>query len=102
MGSRGVEESRSRGVEESTRSSFSSPRQSSTPPEPITLSPQQPITHGPPAIAMRGITKRFGPVLANDQIDFEAPWGEVHVLVGENGAGKSTLMSILAGLYRPD
>jgi simple sugar transport system ATP-binding protein len=51
---------------------------------------------------MRGISKRFGPVVANDHIDFEAAWGEVLALVGENGAGKTTLMSIVAGLYRPD
>ena len=67
---------------------------------PISHQPS-PITP-PPAIAMRGISKRFGPVIANDHIDFEASWAEVHALVGENGAGKSTLMSILAGLYRPD
>jgi general nucleoside transport system ATP-binding protein len=55
-----------------------------------------------PAVAMRDISKRFGSVVANDHVDFEASWGEVHALIGENGAGKSTLMSILAGLYRPD
>src|SRR4026208_268900 len=51
---------------------------------------------------MRGITKRFPGVLANDDVNFEAAVGEVHALLGENGAGKTTLSNILTGLYRPD
>ncbi|WP_300380171.1 ABC transporter ATP-binding protein [Clostridium sp.] len=53
-------------------------------------------------IRVQDITKRFGKVIANKNINFEAKQGEIHCLLGENGAGKSTLMSILSGVYTPD
>ena len=58
--------------------------------------------HSPAAIDLRGISKAFGPVQANDDVNLTVPKGTIHGIVGENGAGKSTLMSILYGFYEAD
>lgn len=55
-----------------------------------------------PVIEMRNITKRFGDVIANENVNLSLYPGEIHALLGENGAGKSTLMNVLTGIYRPN
>ena len=54
------------------------------------------------ALQMKGITKRFGSVLANDHVDLEVYQGEILAILGENGSGKTTLMNMIAGIYYPD
>jgi simple sugar transport system ATP-binding protein len=56
----------------------------------------------PPIISLKGITKRFGKVVANNKISLDLYPGRIKALLGENGAGKSTLMSMLAGRFQPD
>ncbi len=56
----------------------------------------------PPLVRLEGVTKRFGPLLANDDVSFDIPAGLVVGLLGENGAGKTTAMNVLAGLYLPE
>ena len=57
---------------------------------------------GDALVSLRGITKRFPGVVANDDVSLSFHPGEIHVLLGENGAGKSTLIGILAGMQQPD
>ncbi len=59
-------------------------------------------TTTPPAVELRGITKRFGSVVANDRVDLTLHRGEILSLLGENGSGKTTLMNMLSGIYLPD
>lgn len=65
--------------------------------------PSRPVEEGvKPVVRLKGLTKRFGKVVANDSITLDVYPGRIKALLGENGAGKSTMMSMLAGRYKPD
>ena len=61
---------------------------------------QQPATH--PAIELRNVTKTFGSVVANNNVNLTVDKGEILSILGENGSGKTTLMNMISGIYFPD
>lgn len=60
------------------------------------------MSNNTPVIALKNISKGFGKVIANNNVNLRLYKGEIHALLGENGAGKSTLISIISGVYSPD
>jgi ABC-type uncharacterized transport system ATPase subunit len=68
----------------------------------VSSPPTRTADAAPPFLRLRGITKRFGELTANDDISLDVAHGEIHGLLGENGAGKTTLVNIVYGLVQPD